>query len=58
MATAPFPVQNLPSHKTTIRTRSLLLVLGQFVANMVKVAGDADQTRCGLRRQRYASLLG
>jgi hypothetical protein len=58
MATTHFPVQDLPKHKTKIRTRSLLLLLGQFVAKMVKVAGEADQTRRGLRRQRYASLLG
>ncbi|WP_165820342.1 hypothetical protein [Microvirga sp. KLBC 81] len=58
MATTHFRVQDLPDHKTKIRTHSLLLLLGQFVAKMVKVAGEADQTHQGLRRQRYAALLG
>jgi hypothetical protein len=58
MATTHPLIQDLPNHKTKIHTRSLLLLLSQFVAKMVKVAGEADQTRHGLRRQRYASLLG
>jgi hypothetical protein len=54
MATTHFPVQDLSNHKTRIRTHSLLQLLSQ----LVKVVGEADQTRRGLRRQRYASLLG
>jgi hypothetical protein len=54
MATTHPLIQDLPNHKTKIHTRSLLLLLSQFVAKMVKVAGEADQTR----RQRYALLLG
>ncbi len=58
MAATHFPAQNLPNHKTKNRTHSLLLLLGQFVAKLVKVVGEADHTHQGLRRQRYASLLG
>jgi hypothetical protein len=58
MATTHPLIQDLPDHKTKIHTRSLLLLLSQLVAKMVKVAGEADQTGRGLRRQRYASLLG
>jgi len=58
MATTHFPVQALPNHKTRIRTHSLFQLLSQLVTELVKVVGEADQTRRGLRRQRYASLLG
>jgi hypothetical protein len=58
MATTHPLIQDLPDHKTKIHTRSLLLLLSQVVARMVKVAGEADQTRRGLRHQRYALLLG
>jgi hypothetical protein len=58
MAITHFPAQDLPNHKTKIRTRSLLPLLGQFVVKMVKIAGEADKTRRELRRQRYALLLG
>jgi hypothetical protein len=58
MATTPFPVQDLSNHKTRIRTHSLIQLLSQLIAKMVKVAGEADQTRYGLRRKRYEALLG
>jgi hypothetical protein len=57
MASANTHTSYLPDPRAKFAPHHLLGVIAGAAARLAKMIADADETRYGLRRRRYAALL-